>query len=148
VRLLRAASATAVVAASLAVPAVAAAAPSVSVAPTGQLGPESATADVFVTASCDLGATVPVIQVTIAQSTGNRLLQGSGGAGSTFGGSPIVCDGTPQLVPITVRPNPVSGVALRPFKQGGAAITATVSESGPSGFLSASVGPLEIRLKR
>jgi hypothetical protein len=59
-----------------------------------------------------------------------------------------VCDGTPQLVPITLAPNLVSGVPLRPFKLGGAAVTATVSELGPSGYLSASAGPQEIRLKK
>jgi hypothetical protein len=60
----------------------------------------------------------------------------------------FVCDGTPHIVPVTVRPNVVSGVTLRPFKQGGAAVTATVGESTPSGSLSATVGPLEIRLKK
>jgi hypothetical protein len=146
---LRVVSATAVVAASLAVPAMAAAAPSVSVAPEGQLGPEGASAVVFVTASCDPGATVQAVTASIAQTTGNRLVQGSGGVGGAFGGPPsIVCDGTLQLVPVTVRPTAVSGVALRPFKQGGAAVTANVSESGPSGFLTATVGPLEIRLKK
>jgi hypothetical protein len=145
---LRVVCAIAAAAASLAASATAAAAPSVSVASEGQLGPEGASAVVLVTASCDPGATVQAISVSIAQTTGNRLVQGSGGVGGAFGGTPIVCDGTPQLVPLTVRPTAVSGVALRPFKQGGAAVTATVSESGPTGFLTATVGPVEIRLKK
>lgn len=147
-RSFRITSVAALVAASLAVPAVAAAAPTVSVAPTGQLGPERATAVIRLTVTCDPGATNPGAYVSIAQTTGDRLLEGGGGNGGTFGGDPIVCDGAPQLVPITVAPNFVSGVPLRPFKRGGAAVTATVSELGPSGYLSASAGPQEIRLKK
>lgn len=145
-RSLRVVYVTTLVVASLALPAVAAAAPSVSVNPTGQLGPEGATAVFFVTASCDPGATNAVISVSIAQSTGWRLVQASGGSGSTFGGTPLVCDGNPQLVPITVR---VSTVPVpMPLKVGKVAVTASVSEFGPTGFLSATVGPLEGVLKK
>ena len=137
----------AVALASLSGAAPALAAPSLSVDPTGQLGPEGATAVVLVTVTCDPGSTNTGLSVSLAQATGNRLLQGSGFAGG-FNGTPIVCDGTPQLVPVTVRPNAVSGTPLRPFKTGGAAVTATFGSSGPSGFTSLTVGPQEIRLRR
>jgi hypothetical protein len=81
-RSFRITSVTALVAASLAVPAVAAAAPTVSVASTGQLGPEGATAVIRLTVTCDPGATNPGAFVSIAQTTGNRLLQGGGGNGA------------------------------------------------------------------
>ena len=141
-RRLRGLSVATLVVASLAVPAVAAAAPTVSVAPVGQLGPEGASATIFVTASCDAGATNPVLVVSLVQSQGKRLVQGSGGMGSTFGPGAIECDGTPKLVPILVRVN------TAPLRKGKVAITASVYESGPTGSLSATVGPLEARLKK
>jgi hypothetical protein len=146
--LLRVVSVTVLAVASLAVPTAAVAAPSISIDSTGQLGPEGATAIVFVTVSCDPGTTGPSISVSLAQSTGKILVEGSGTVGGMFGGGPIVCDGTSQSIAVTVRPNVVSGGTLRPFKQGGAAATATLSGFGPTGFFSITAGPQEIRLKK
>jgi hypothetical protein len=147
-RPLRIAFATALAVASLAVPAVAAADPTVSVLPTGELGPEGATAVVFVSASCDPGASSLSISVSVAQSSGRRLIQGSGSVGFMFGTVPLVCDGTSQLVPITVAPN-VFGVANpAPLKSGKAAASASMSEFGPSGYVTVSDGPEEISLKK
>jgi hypothetical protein len=92
-RLRRAGPMAALVAASLVVPSVAAADPTASVAPTGKLGPEGASATVLVTGSCDPIATSVSIAVQLAQSTGKRLVLANG---SAPGPQPIVCDGTPR----------------------------------------------------
>ncbi len=141
-RRLRSACVVTVAVASLALPAVAAGAPTVSVSPTGQLGPEGASAVVSVTASCDPGTFSSAVSVTVVQAQGKRLVQGSGSSGGTMGGAPLVCDGTPQLVPVTVR------VFNAPLKSGRVAVTASVSQSGPTGFITTTVGPLEAVLKK
>jgi hypothetical protein len=134
-------------AASLAVPAVSAADTTLSIDPAGQLGPEGASAVVFVTLNCDPSITNPGVNVQLAQSQGNRLVQGFGQVGG-FGGTPFVCEGTPQLLSVRVTPSFPIGVPPRPFKVGGAAATAFFNGSSPTGFVTMSVGPQEIRLKK
>ena len=144
-RVFRAVLLTALVVASLAVPAVAAAAPSVSVAPTGQLSPEGASVLVSVTVTCDPG-TQAQVSVALAQSTGKSLLRASGSSGVPPSGSLIVCDGSALVVPIRAT---VSGAS--PLKQGKAEVTATVSQSTtvpPFQTLTATAGPQQLVLKK
>ena len=128
----------------LAGPAVAAAAPSVSVAPTGQLSPEGASAAVSVTVTCDPGWRSSV-SVSLAQSSGKHLVQASGSSGIPPSGTLLVCDGTPHIVSIRAA---VPQGATRPLKAGKAEVTATVFAFDPvtSQSLSASTGPQEVRL--
>jgi hypothetical protein len=145
-RPIRLTCAAALAAASLAVPAVAAAAPTVSVAPTGQLGPEGVSATIVVTAACDAGAQSAVLSVTVEQAASKRLVTGSGSIGF-MGLGTIVCDGAPHDVAVVVNaatyvPNPA------PFRSGKAAVTASLSDSGPSGYESASTGWVEVSLKK
>jgi hypothetical protein len=115
-RVFRVVPATAAVVAALAVPRVAAAAPTVSVAPTDQLGPEGASAVLFITASCDVGDQAQLF-VTLSQASGKRLVQGTGSEFGADVNGQFVCDGTPQLIPLPV------GVTTAPLKQGKAAVT-------------------------
>jgi hypothetical protein len=100
-----------------------------------------------VTVTCDAGTTASV-SVSLAQSSGKRLVSASGSSGVPPGGSLIVCTGAPQL--LTIRAVLPAG-ATTPLKPGPAEMTATVFQSDPAnpfGSLTATAGPQEVRLRK
>lgn len=126
----------------LAVPTAAHAAQTTALSPTGQLGPEGASATVSVIYSCDPPASFPFMDVTVSQSTGKRLTQY---AASIVTG--LVCDSAEHTVLVTAFARFQTN--LFPLKQGDAAVTARLVVSSPSGPQTVtSAGPQVVRLRR
>ena len=138
----RAAASIALGVAWLAVPSAAHAAQTTALSPTGQLGPEGASATVTVIYSCDPPASFPFMDVTVSQSTGKRLTQY---AGSIVTG--LVCDSAEHTVLVTAFARFQTN--LFPLKQGDAAATARLVVSSPVGPQTVtSAGPQVVRLRR
>lgn len=123
---LRTAVAAAVGAAALAVPAGAIAQISSISIGDGQLGPEGASVSVPVTVQCDPGWNLAFVGVSVAQSSGHKLAQGSGFFSENFPGVP--CD-SPTTATVSV-----SDTSPFAFKQGGAAASAEVEVFDPTTF--------------
>jgi hypothetical protein len=102
------------------------------------LGPEGATVTVPVIVNCDAGQ-FGFLSVTVSQSTGHRLAQGSGGA-------TVACTGSDQTVAIEVGNFP----GVNAYKQGRASASGTLQVVDPSTGQSfeAIAGPQEIRIRR
>ncbi len=105
-----------------------------------KLGPEGATVSVPVTVNCDPGL-IAFPTVNLSQSTGHRLVQGSGGSYQS-----IDCTGSDQTVNVQVGNYP--GVTA--WKQGRASASGQLSLYDPSTFelYSASAEPAEIRIQK
>jgi hypothetical protein len=110
---------------------------------TPRLGPEGGSVTVPVTTVCDQGFNVAFADVTLAQSTGHRLATGFGEAVNPFPGVP--CTGAPQTLVVTVDAD-----ANIPFKQGKAAVRATMFVFNPETFdlPSETVGPVATRIRK
>lgn len=142
-RNLRAAIITALVGAALAVPSSALAQiDSLSISD-GQLGPEGATVVVTLTVQCQPGWNIAFGSVSVAQSIGHKLVQGSGFFSNPFPGVP--CTGAPQSQTVTA-----STFGPLAFKQGKAAATGSLAVFDPSTgtLVSESIGPEAIRLRK
>lgn len=111
-----------VLAGALIAPAAAVAQPTLSIAPTAQLGPQGASAVISVDYSCDSGSDYATIYVVLAQSNGNRLVRADGSA-SVYPYGTLVCDSTTHTAQITV-----TDYYNSPLKQGKATATATLTE--------------------
>ncbi|MDQ3897424.1 MAG: hypothetical protein M3326_09325 [Actinomycetota bacterium] len=104
---------------------VASATHTVDVAATGTLVAKGAAVIVPVTVTCDPSTMPPFpfpipgpgssVSVSVTQRSGNRIVQG-------YGGAPVTCDGTAQTVDVLVT---ASGA---PFKHGPAVVTVTMFE--------------------
>ena len=101
-----------------------------------QLGPEGATVTVPVIINCDAGQ-FGFLSVTVAQSTGHRLAQGS-----VF--SNIACTGPEQTLEAVVANFP----GVNAYKKGRASASATITLSGPTGSFAADAGPQEIHISK
>jgi hypothetical protein len=137
----RVAAVTLVALAGLAVPSAAEATQTTALPPTGQLGPEGASASIAVAYACDPPGIPSFFDMTVRQSTGKRLTQY---AGSVFAG--LVCDSTVRTVVITA--GPVASTGVFPLKQGDAAVVARLVVSTPTGQIVTAAGPQAVRLKR
>ena len=99
------------------------------IGPEATLGPEGATLTVPVTVNCDSG--FGSVSVTVSQSSGHRLAQGSGQM-------LVSCTGSDETVQVPVGNFP----AVNAYKKGRATASATVFTSGGT----ASAGPQEIQI--
>jgi hypothetical protein len=109
----------------------------------GRLGPEGASVVATMTYQCQVGLAPFSGGVTIAQSSGFRLAQGSG---NFFNSSGTPCTGSPQAQEVRVE---ASGVVA--FKQGKATATSfslTVVNPATFEFASESGGPVPIRITK
>lgn len=110
----------------------------------GRLGPEGATVVVDLTYQCDVSYNAAFGNVSVAQSTGHKLAQGSGFFFNDFPGQP--CTGSPQTREVVV-----STFTSFAFKQGRATATSfSLSVFNPAtfDFVTETGGPVELRIRK
>jgi hypothetical protein len=108
-----------------------------------RLGPEGATVVVTLTVQCQPGWNIAFGDVSVAQSSGHKLAQGSGSFANAFPGVP--CTGAPQSQDVTV-----STSTSFAYKQGRATAIGNLTVFNPStsSFVTESTGPQPLRIQR
>lgn len=113
---------------------------------TPRLGPEGATLEVPVTVVCDVGINITSVNVTVDQSTGQKLATGIGFVTTAFPGTP--CTGGPQTMTVPVR----VGFSSFAFKQGKATVTGGLNLFDPDPPVPTGVfesfGPITTRIAK
>jgi hypothetical protein len=101
-----------------------------------KLGPEGASLTVPVTVNCDEGDG-GFLTVTVSQTTGHRLAQGSGS-------SMVTCTGSDQTLAVAVGNFP----GVNAYKKGRASASGTIDTFSMNGSDTATAGPQPIQLER